>query len=85
MPTIAAGFQPPPRQLNTLRAYLRKQQLVAGFPHIPAHPSLAIVVVIPCYDEPDLAGTLECLLGCQRPKGAVEVLLGLISEAERDS
>jgi len=84
MPTIAAGFQPPPRQLNTLRAYLRKQQLVAEFPHIPAHPSLAIVVVIPCYDEPDLAGTLECLLGCQRPKGAVEVLL-VWNASENDS
>jgi hypothetical protein len=54
---------------------LRKQQRVSEFPQIPAHPRLAIVVVIPVYDEPDLQQTLECLLHCRRPRGAVEVLL----------
>jgi hypothetical protein len=63
------------RQLETLRGYLRKQRLVAGCPDDPAHPRLGIVVVIPCYDEPDLPRTLESLHRCRRPRGAVEVLL----------
>ena len=63
------------RQLDGLHAYLRKQQRVSEFPDNPAHPDLAIVVVIPCYDEPDLLHTLESLLRCRRPRGAVDVLL----------
>ena len=75
---------PPVRhQLDTLRAYLHKQHLVCAFPDRPAHPRLGIVVVIPCYDEPDLRQTLECLYRCRRPRGAVEVLL-VWNASERD-
>jgi len=63
------------RQLDALHAYLRKQQGVAEFADSPAHAGLAIVVVIPCYDEPDVLHTLESLLRCRSPRGAVEVLL----------
>jgi len=74
----APRFQAVPpgrRQVDALRAYLRKQQRVSEFPNDPTHPGLAIVVVIPCYDEPDVLQTLECLLRCRRPRGAVEVIL----------
>lgn len=50
---------------------------------MPAHPELRIVVVIPCYDEPDVTQTLESLRRCRRPRGAVEVLL-VWNASERD-
>ena len=62
-------------QLDALRAYLRKQQLSPVLSDTPAHPALGVVVVIPCYDEPDVLQTLESLRRCRRPRGAVEVLL----------
>jgi len=49
------------------------------------HPELGIVVVIPCYDEPDLAPVLESLWRCERPRCAVEVLLVMnASESDDD-
>jgi hypothetical protein len=71
------------RRLDSLRAYLRKQQCVCERWDSPGHPRLGIVVVIPCYDEPDLLGTLESLHRCRRPRGAVEVLL-VWNACERD-
>ncbi len=44
--------------------------------------SLGIVVVIPCYNEPDLISTLESLYHCEKPECAVEVLV-LINDSER--
>ena len=41
----------------------------------PPHPSLRLVVVIPCFNEPDLVGSLESLRVCDRPKCAVEVIV----------
>ncbi|MBI4660295.1 MAG: glycosyltransferase family 2 protein [Verrucomicrobia bacterium] len=38
-------------------------------------PDLGLVVVIPCFDEPDLSGCLESLWQCDRPSCAVEVLV----------
>lgn len=38
-------------------------------------PDLGIVVVIPCFDEPDLIGSLESLKSCELPKGGVEVIV----------
>jgi glycosyltransferase involved in cell wall biosynthesis len=55
--------------------YLLKHQLVA--PQIIDLPSaqLGLVIVIPCYDEPDLITTLASLWRCQRPGCAVEVIV----------
>jgi hypothetical protein len=62
---------------------LRKQQLSPALRDTPAHPALGVVVVIPCYDEPDVLQTLESLRCCRRPRGAVEVLL-IWNASERD-
>ncbi|HXT40817.1 MAG TPA: hypothetical protein VN887_12460 [Candidatus Angelobacter sp.] len=50
---------------------------------IPAAPrsELGIVVVIPCYNEPDLIGCLESLWRCERPGCSVEVILVVNSPA----
>src|SRR6185503_18430066 len=38
-------------------------------------PDLGIVVVIPCFNEPDLIASLESLWLCERPECPVEVIV----------
>ena len=47
----------------------------------PPHPNLGMVIVIPCYNEPNLLGSLESLWKCERPEMAVEVIV-VINSAE---
>jgi hypothetical protein len=69
--------------VETLRAYLLKQRLPSRLTDRPVHRDLGIVVVIPCYDEPDLLQTLASLRDCRRARAAVEVLL-VWNASERD-
>jgi glycosyltransferase involved in cell wall biosynthesis len=39
------------------------------------HPQLGLIVVIPCYNEPDLLSSLDSLSRCERPTCAVEVIV----------
>ena len=48
----------------------------------PPPADLQTVVVIPCFNEPDLPGTLQSLLQCERPAGAVEVIVVINSSAD---
>lgn len=41
----------------------------------PLHPETQLIVVIPCYDEPDLVGTLQSLAACDQPQAPVEVIV----------
>ena len=41
----------------------------------PPEPDLGIVVVIPCFNEPDLIASLESLWLCERPECPVEVIV----------
>ena len=58
-----------------MTSYLEKRALFP--PQIKDHPSdeLQIIVVIPCYDEPDLIKSLESLKNCSPPKSSVEVIV----------
>src|SRR5216117_178850 len=47
----------------------------------PPEPDLGIVVVIPCFSEPDLIGSLESLWLCERPECSVEVIVIVNSPA----
>src|SRR5947207_6958156 len=47
----------------------------------PPRPDLGIVVVIPCFDEPELTKSLESLWLCDRPKCSVEVVVVVNSPA----
>jgi hypothetical protein len=51
---------------------------------IPAAPrsDLGIVVIVPCYNEPDLIGSLESLWLCERPACPVEVIVVINSPAD---
>ncbi len=47
----------------------------------PPAPDLGIVVVIPCFNEPDLMGGIESLWGCEHPGCAVDVVVVINSAA----
>ena len=47
------------------------------------HPSLRMVVVIPCHDEPDLIGALKHLANCEPSLGQAEVIV-VINDSEKD-
>jgi len=51
---------------------------------IPSPSDLGLVVVIPCFNEPDLIGSLESLWQCHRPACAVEVIV-VINSASNHS
>ncbi len=38
---------------------------------------LALIVVIPCYNEPNLLATLNALMSCDRTNGSVEVIVSI--------
>ena len=67
-----------------LNFYLNKYAFLP--PQLTEAPNsdLNIIVVIPCYNEPDLIKSLESLYTCDRPKGAVEVIT-VINSSENDS
>ena len=62
-----------------LKRYSYGTQLIKTAPD----PDLGIIVVIPCYFEPDIISTLESLENCTPPNCAVEVLV-LINESVID-
>jgi hypothetical protein len=49
---------------------------------IPPSPALAMAVVIPCFNEPDLIGSLESLWACDRPSATVEIIVVINSSTE---
>jgi glycosyltransferase involved in cell wall biosynthesis len=65
--------------MNFSSNYLSKRILYPAFIPSRPHPELGIIVVIPCFNEPDIVPTLESLWNCVRPQCAVEVILVLNS------
>ncbi|HVI71413.1 MAG TPA: glycosyltransferase, partial [Pyrinomonadaceae bacterium] len=47
----------------------------------PPPTDLGIVVVVPCFNEPDLLGALESLHAGERPKCGVEIIVVVNSSA----
>jgi hypothetical protein len=47
----------------------------------PPEPDLGMAVVIPCFNEPDLIGSLESLWFCERPESSAEVIVVVNSPA----
>nr|VFK19148.1 MAG: Glycosyl transferase family 2 [Candidatus Kentron sp. LFY] len=64
--------------------YLRKHRLFPLRIDAKARPDLGLVVVIPCYDEPDLDSVLDSLWRCARPSCSVEVIV-VINAARADT
>ncbi|MEA3446733.1 MAG: glycosyltransferase [Bacteroidota bacterium] len=63
--------------------YLKRHSIY--HPQINESPAndLQIIVVIPCYNEPDILKTLNCLIACEMPPTPVEVLV-VINSGEGD-
>ena len=73
---VVQGTVPPVEAEPAMQnSYLRKHQLVPLRIAAPPASDLGLIVVIPCYDEPDLIGTLESLWACVRPGCGVEVIV----------
>lgn len=54
--------------------YLKKQEKAALIASPPS-PETGLIVVIPCFYEPEIIHTLESLTQCDPPKGKVEVII----------
>ncbi|GAB4232236.1 MAG: hypothetical protein Tsb0034_04880 [Ekhidna sp.] len=54
------------------------------FPNHEPPKDLSLVVVIPCFKEPDLIGALESLDACTRPLGRVQVIV-IVNESDEAS
>ena len=48
----------------------------------PPAQDVGLVVVMPCFNEPDLTGSLQSLWQCERPAGAVEVIVVINSAVD---
>ncbi|MBI4645053.1 MAG: glycosyltransferase family 2 protein [Bacteroidia bacterium] len=65
-------------------SYLKKHALFPFQIHKPPHKELEIIIVIPCYNEPDILKTLESLWSCERQGRTVEVLI-VVNSAENSA
>jgi len=55
--------------------YIEKRVDFPAFISENPHPELRNIIVIPCYDEPDILKTLKSLVSCQKPQFPVEVII----------
>ncbi len=67
-----------------MTSYLQKRTLFPPQIATAAHPQTGIIVVIPCYDEPDLVGSLQALANCKPPNCMVEVIV-VINSSEKET
>ena len=68
------------RALKTNNLYLDRYAYPKQLINVPPSPNLALVVTIPCFNEPDLTSSLAALSECERPNAEVEVIV-LINQA----
>lgn len=73
--TTERGLDSSPTRPMRPDTYYERFSFCEGQIAAAPHPELELVVVIPCFNEPDLIGSLESLWNCARPVGAVEVIV----------
>ncbi len=64
---------------NYFKRFASPQPLMAQ----PLAPGCQIIIVIPCYNEPDLTGTLDSLNACSLPDYPIEVII-VINQSEEE-
>lgn len=64
-----------------LERYAWQQEL---FPNYQPPENLSMVVVIPCFKEPDIIGALDALNMCKRPSNQVLIIV-IVNESEKAS
>lgn len=69
-----------------MEAYLKKRSLYPDWISASPDPNIGLVVVIPCFAEPDLIDSLEALKACSPCSVSVEIIIVINhSEAATDS
>jgi len=64
--------------------YIQKNVIYPAFIEAEALPSLSMIVVIPCLNEPDIIRTLESLWACDPVKSFCEVIVA-VNDSENNS
>ncbi len=70
--------------MNFASRYIKRNINYPAFISEPLAENLGIVVIIPCYDEPDILSTINSLVACQAPVQDVEVLV-VVNQSELSS
>ncbi len=70
--------------MHIFRRYIEKHVSFQAFISSPPNDRLKNIVVIPCYNEPDVLQTLSSLKNCQKPVFPVEVII-VINSGEHAS
>lgn len=68
-------------RLKSIQKYLSRNPPLFDVPKRPLINIPHIIIVIPCFNEPDLTGTLSSLLACELPDSPVEVIV-VVNQAE---
>jgi len=76
---------PVAKNKSAIERYLERRQFYPFGVSEKVSPSLGLVVVIPCFDEPDVGAVLESLAACAAPGCAVEVLVVINAPADAGS
>ena len=66
---------------NVASIYFKRFECRPPLIPFPLSPLTKVIIVIPCYYEPDLLGTLRSLWGCRPPARPVEVIV-VVNEPE---
>ncbi|MDX9881797.1 MAG: glycosyltransferase [Prolixibacteraceae bacterium] len=64
--------------------YISRNIVYPEFIDLKPEPDLGMTVVVPCYREPDILGTLESLVACTPPNDSVEVIV-VVNHPENDT
>lgn len=57
------------------KSYYNRFEVGAAEINFPTAPDLGLVVVIPCFNEPDVTRCLDALWNCARPSCSVEIIV----------
>jgi len=68
--------------MNFASRYINRNINYPAFVIEPPAKDLGLVVIIPCYDEPEILDTIRSLAACHRPVQGVEVLV-VVNQSEQ--
>ncbi|RLD75400.1 MAG: hypothetical protein DRJ07_18125, partial [Bacteroidetes bacterium] len=71
--------------MTIFERYLEKQILYQQFIYEDPDKNLQNIIVIPCYNEPNILPTLNSLISCKEPENPVEVLIVINSADNTDT
>lgn len=73
------------KSVQILDRYLQKHGLHERFIDAKPNNNLGLIVVIPCYNEPNIIRTLQSIENCDKPKSEVEIITIINSHQNTDN